>query len=1078
MTLNKSRYKNPFKGLASFEIQDASLYHGNEKIKLLLLRQLADSNFVALLGDPGSGKTSFLNAKIIPTLQNGFVIKGIKDWKIASLSPGINPIRSLATALAQVDFIRSTPNEKIDPGLIEKFEKILKHSKYGIIEILEEHKLITNCNILLNIDRLDDLFHLKKKGEDSLELDIFLSRIEEIINQSAYPISIIVSMRSKRSYDLATYFPDRSTFIETINKNQLNLPIFSFADLMSSIDFLESKGYMTFDKEVKDHISTYYSTNPISLGEFQHTMRLSAAESITNARNNISMENIDSVSGFKNSINNQLEDIFTTLSEEFQSNCRLIFQLLTSESEHGSELSMSILEISDFTNIESEIIIQIIVPFVDDKCSVIKIDPITGADQRLDHLDHLLDASKNIITPYSRISLDDEILIYKWSRLEKWIHDERENSSIYRSVFMDVSRGEALYEGEKLRSILHWYKEVNPQIGWATRYGINHNLVKEFIGKSEEKFITAQRILDQEDMSRRKKAKRNVFIGGVFLLITIALILVSIYFTGFAIDKKIEAENAKRDANREKIAAQRAMNIAQEQTDKAEIASYAAKRDSIRSIEKNKEANIARSQAENALKQAENARKDAQSLTKRQNALKIKLRESEMDIENKKVEFQYYAVLGQINTICTEVLELAATPISNNIRIAANLIALGYELINSLDNPPFNNLIQNFPNSSVKMKAEFHVSKKNLIQAMGNVYQKLDIDLNKELSKIQFGTVLDLNSTKSKLAIGTDESDIYEINLPSENKFYETDFLISDRYVRMREITSGIRSMKYLANKDNLIYGTVDGKIYQNTEQKFFGDKVVKSSVNGIFNLSDGDVLISNNLGHLTYLKEDLTLESYVQLPYINIKHDINAIDFSHKLNIIAVNGRLSEIEVWDCAPGGEINYKEKIRIEGMTSKVTSLKFMDTKNWIIIGTQKGTLFIYSFLENKVIFQNKSAHLSALTVLVLDPLNRFIVSGGRDNKINLWDIDLLTDDYLPIVHQMNQAIQDIAFLSNDWFISVSRGQNNLGTDRNSVGRMSLWSIDLDLFAKKLVQSKKAWLIEDFEHNDMYQKYIPN
>ena len=40
---------------------------------------------------------------------------------------------------------------------------------------------------------------------------------------------------------------------------------------------------------------------------------------------------------------------------------------------------------------------------------------------------------------------------------------------------------------------------------------------------------------------------------------------------------------------------------------------------------------------------------------------------------------------------------------------------------------------------------------------------------------------------------------------------------------------------------------------------------------------------------------------------------------------------------------------------------------------------------------KVIFQNKSAHSSALTVLVIDPLNRFIVSGGRDNKINIWNI---------------------------------------------------------------------------------------
>ena len=70
--------------------------------------------------------------------------------------------------------------------------------------------------------------------------------------------------------------------------------------------------------------------------------------------------------------------------------------------------------------------------------------------------------------------------------------------------------------------------------------------------------------------------------------------------------------NAKRDAKREKIAAQQAMNIAQEQAEKAEIASYAAKRDSIRSIQKNKEADIAKSQAIKALKQAKNARRDAQ----------------------------------------------------------------------------------------------------------------------------------------------------------------------------------------------------------------------------------------------------------------------------------------------------------------------------------------------------------------------------------------------------------------------------------------------------------------------------------
>ncbi|MDB4315937.1 hypothetical protein OAA00_06770 [Cyclobacteriaceae bacterium] len=1078
MTVNKLIDKNnPFKGLASFETQDAVLYQGNENVKLSLLRQLADTNFVALLGDPGSGKTSFLNARIIPTLQDGFIIKGIKDWKIAHLYPGINPIRSLARALAQVDFIRSSPNEKIDPGLIEKFEKILTHKKYGIIEILEEHKLISNCNILLNIDRLDDLFQLKKKGEDSLELDIFLTRIEEVIHQTAYPISTIVSMRSKRSYDLASSFPDRPMFIETINKNQINLPIFSFADLMSTLDFFESKGYLTFDRDVKDHISTYYRAHPISLGEFQHAMRLSVERSIENGRSNISMEDLEAVSGFKNSINNQLEDIYSTFSKEDQNNCRLLFQLLASESDLGFELFMSILEISDFTNIETDVIIQIIEEFVVDECVAIKIEPITGADQRLDHLDYLLDDSKNIITPYSRVSLDDEILIYKWLRLEKWVHDEKENSDIYQSVFTDVSKGEVLYEGEKLRSVLHWYKEVNPQKGWAKRYGINYNLVKEFIDKSEEQFNTAQRILEEEDKSRRRKAKRNGLIGIVFFLITIGLILVSVFFTGVAVDQKMEADKSKREANREKIAAEEAMNIAKEQRDRAEIASYAAKRDSIRSVEKNKEANIANSLAANALKQAEYARKDAQLLTERQNVLKIKLIESEKDIENKKIEFQYYATLGQINKICSEVLELAATPISDNLKIGANLIALGYKRLNSLDNPLYNDLIQNFPNSSIKMKAEFQVSEKNLLQAMGNVFQKLDIVLNKELSKIQFGTVLDLNKTKSTLAIGTDQSDIYEMNLPSENKFYDTDFLILNRYVRVREITSGIRSMKYI-EEDNLVYGTVDGKIYRNTDQKFADDNTSKGSINGVFNLTDGDILISNSLGHLTYVQDNLSSGAYAQLPYVDIKHEINAIDFSHKSNIIATNGRLSEIEFWGCPASGDINFKEKIRIEGMTSKVTSLKFIDDKNLIIIGTQEGTLFIYSFLEDEIIFENKSAHLSALTVLALDPLSRFIVSGGRDDKINVWDIDLLSDDYVPIVHQMNQAIQDIAFIGNDWFVSLSRGQSNLGTDRNSVGRMSLWSVDLDLFAKKLAQSEKTWLIEDFEYNDLYQKYIPN
>ena len=378
-------------------------------------------------------------------------------------------------------------------------------------------------------------------------------------------------------------------------------------------------------------------------------------------------------------------------------------------------------------------------------------------------------------------------------------------------------------------------------------------------------------------------------------------------------------------------------------------------------FKKIKEADIAKSQAIKALKQAKNARRDAQLLTKRQNALKIKLTESERDIENKRVEFQYYAVIGQINTICSEVLELAATPISDNIRVAANLIALGHKRLNSLDNPLYNDLIQNFPNSSLKNENRVSTKEKNLIQAMGNVFQKLDTDLNREFSKIDLEQFLTLNKAKSKFAIGTDQSDIYEMDLPSNNEFYNTDFTISNRYVRLREITSGIRSLKYVGNGDNLFYGTVDGKIFQNTMQRFATDKTVKGSVNGIFNLPNGDLLISKSLGDLTYFKGDQTSESYAQLSMLVSKHDVNVIDFSYELDMAAINGRLSEIEFWNCASDGEINFKEKIRIEGMTSKVTSLKFIDSKIGLF-WEHKEVHFLFILFKKKRLFFRIKVHI--------------------------------------------------------------------------------------------------------------------
>ena len=89
----------PYRGLASYTTQDADWFFGRDDEAAALHRQLdaarADGGLVMLLGAAGSGKTSLLAAGLLPRLQHGLAVH-----PLAWLTPGSDPLRSLATALA------------------------------------------------------------------------------------------------------------------------------------------------------------------------------------------------------------------------------------------------------------------------------------------------------------------------------------------------------------------------------------------------------------------------------------------------------------------------------------------------------------------------------------------------------------------------------------------------------------------------------------------------------------------------------------------------------------------------------------------------------------------------------------------------------------------------------------------------------------------------------------------------------------------------------------------------------------------------------------------------------------------
>jgi len=97
----------PYRGLKSFQPEDAEWFYGRRRLTDVLLENLRDRDarggLLAVVGPSGSGKSSLLRAGLIPELRSGALgIPGCGDWPLILLTPGARPARQLAGRLAAV----------------------------------------------------------------------------------------------------------------------------------------------------------------------------------------------------------------------------------------------------------------------------------------------------------------------------------------------------------------------------------------------------------------------------------------------------------------------------------------------------------------------------------------------------------------------------------------------------------------------------------------------------------------------------------------------------------------------------------------------------------------------------------------------------------------------------------------------------------------------------------------------------------------------------------------------------------------------------------------------------------------
>jgi WD40 repeat protein/DNA-binding SARP family transcriptional activator len=84
----------PYKGLATFEIDDAQYFFGREQLVAELVARLVGAPLLGVVGASGSGKSSALRAGLLHALAGG-VLPGSDTWSRVLIRPGEHPLREL-----------------------------------------------------------------------------------------------------------------------------------------------------------------------------------------------------------------------------------------------------------------------------------------------------------------------------------------------------------------------------------------------------------------------------------------------------------------------------------------------------------------------------------------------------------------------------------------------------------------------------------------------------------------------------------------------------------------------------------------------------------------------------------------------------------------------------------------------------------------------------------------------------------------------------------------------------------------------------------------------------------------------
>ncbi len=213
--------REPYPGLRPFLDFEAALLFGRERQVREVIEGLRQSQFVAVLGGSGSGKSSLIHAGVVPELRS-FGIPGAGDlWLPMTCTPGTNvndedkasrrrsPIARLARRFARL--LKSRGSEFADQARLDEIAEVFRQEA-GFARLVDAYAAEFNlppgpdpeeARVLFVLDQFEEVFH--PTNRDVPDAKLLVERVLDHFFNPHPRCHVVITMRSEHLNDCAAF---------------------------------------------------------------------------------------------------------------------------------------------------------------------------------------------------------------------------------------------------------------------------------------------------------------------------------------------------------------------------------------------------------------------------------------------------------------------------------------------------------------------------------------------------------------------------------------------------------------------------------------------------------------------------------------------------------------------------------------------------------------------------------------------------------------------------------------------------------------------------------------------------------